>query len=180
MSKVLVPLATGFEEIEALSIVDVLRRADVEVVIAGLDKKQVVGAHGVKVQADVHIKDAKSSEFDMIVLPGGLPGATNLQKDETVQKLLKEFDKDEKYIGAICAAPVALMSAGVLRENYTCYPSFETNIKDEGYISNEDVVYDKNVMTSRGPGTAMIFALAIVKQLCGEKIESEIKSQLLL
>ncbi len=180
MSKVLVPLATGFEEIEALSIVDVLRRAGVEVEIAGLGKRQVVGAHGVKIQADSCVQDAKSSEFDMIILPGGLPGATNLQKDETVQKLLKEFDEQEKYIGAICAAPAALQSAGVLKENYTCYPSFETNIKEEGYNPNEDVVIDKNVMTSRGPGTAISFALAIVKQLCGDKKAGEIKSQLLL
>jgi len=180
VSKVLVPLATGFEEIEALSIVDVLRRAGVEVEIAGLGKRQVVGAHGVKIQADSCVQDAKSSEFDMIILPGGLPGATNLQKDETVQKLLKEFDEQEKYIGAICAAPAALQSAGVLKENYTCYPSFETNIKEEGYNPNEDVVIDKNVMTSRGPGTAISFALAIVKQLCGDKKAGEIKSQLLL
>jgi len=180
MSKVLVPLATGFEEIEAMNIIDILRRAEVEVVIAGLGKKQVVGAHGVKVQCDAHIKDMKSSDFDMIVLPGGLPGATNLQKDETVQKLLKDFDAQNKYIGAICAAPIALMSAGVLKENYTCYPSFETNIREEGYSGDKDVVNDKNVMTSRGPGTAMVFALAIVKQLCGEKMANEIKSQLLL
>ena len=180
MSKVLVPLANGFEEIEAMSIIDVLRRAQVEVVIAGLGKKQVCGAHGVKVQCDAHIEDMKSSDFDMIVLPGGLPGATNLQKDESVQRLLKEFDDAKKQIGAICAAPVALQSAGVLKENYTCYPSFEANIKPEGYISNQDVVMDGNVITSRGPGTALVFALSIVGQLCGEEMRENVKSQLLL
>ncbi|NOX15660.1 MAG: DJ-1/PfpI family protein [Epsilonproteobacteria bacterium] len=180
MSKVLVPLASGFEEIEAMSIIDILRRAEIEVVVAGLGKKQVVGAHGVKVQADVHIEDTNSSNFDMIVLPGGLPGATNLQKDETVQKLLKEFDKQNKPIGAICAAPVALMSAGVLKENYTCYPSFETNIREKGYTANKDIVSDKNIITSRGPGTAMTFGLAIVSKLCGDEKSNEIRSQLLL
>ena len=180
MSKVLVPLANGFEEIEAMSIIDVLRRAQVEVVIAGLGKKQVCGVHGVKVQCDTHIEDMKSSDFDMIVLPGGLPGATNLQKDESVQRLLKEFDDAKKQIGAICAAPVALQSAGVLKENYTCYPSFEANIKPEGYISNQDVVMDGNVTTSRGPGTALVFALSIVGQLCGEEMRENVKSQLLL
>jgi len=180
VSKVLVPLANGFEEIEAMSIIDILRRAQVEVVIAGLGKKQVCGAHGVKVQCDAHIEDMKSSDFDMIVLPGGLPGATNLQKDETVQRLLKEFDGAKKQIGAICAAPIALQSAGVLKENYTCYPSFEANIKSEGYISNQDVVMDGNVTTSRGPGTALVFALSIVGQLCGEDMRENVKSQLLL
>jgi len=180
MSKVLVPLASGFEEIEAMTIIDILRRADVDVVMAGLGKKQVIGAHGVKVQADSHIEDMSSDEFDMIVLPGGLPGATNLQKDEYVQKLLKDFDKQNKSIGAICAAPVALKSAGVLKENYTCYPSFETNIREEGYIATQDVVSDENIMTSRGPATAMIFGLAIVEKLCGREKSSEIRSQLLL
>ncbi len=179
MSKVLVPLATGFEEIEAMSIIDILRRAGIDVVIAGLGKKQVVGTHGVKVQADVHIEDMSSEEFDMIVLPGGLPGATNLQKDEYVQKLLKDFDKQNKSIGAICAAPLALESAGVLKENYTCYPSFEINIREEGYTISQDVVSDKNIMTSRGPATAMAFGLAIVAKLCGDEKSSEIKSQLL-
>ena len=179
MSKVLVPLASGFEEIEAMSIIDILRRADIDVVVAGLGKKQVVGAHGVKVQADAHIKDMNSDEFDMIVLPGGLPGATNLQKDEYVQKLLKDFDKQNKSIGAICAAPIALESAGVLKENYTCYPSFEGNIRKEGYMAGQDVVNDENIMTSRGPATAMAFGLAIVAKLCGDEKSSEIKSQLL-
>ena len=179
MSKVLVPLASGFEEIEAMSIIDILRRADIDVVVAGLGKKQVVGAHGVKVQADAHIEDMNSNEFDMIVLPGGLPGATNLQKDEHVQKLLKDFDKQNKSIGAICAAPIALESAGVLKENYTCYPSFEANIREEGYTASQDVVSDENIMTSRGPATAMAFGLAIVAKLCGDEKSSEIKSQLL-
>ncbi len=180
MSKVLVPLAMGFEEIEAMSIIDILRRAEVEVVIAGLGKKQVVGAHGVRVQTDAHIEDMNSSDFDMIVLPGGLPGATNLQKDDTVQKLLKEFDEQNKEIGAICAAPIALESAGVLSENYTYYPSFEANIREEGYTASQDVVSDKNIMTSRGPGTALEFGLAIVAKLCGAEKSAEIKSQLLL
>ena len=180
MSKVLVPLAIGFEEIEAMTIIDILRRAEVEVVVAGLGKKQVTGAHGVKVQADAHIEDMSSFNFDMIVLPGGLPGATNLQKDKTVQRLLKEFDEQNKSIGAICAAPIALESAGVLKENYTCYPSFESNIREKGYSANQDVVSDENVITSRGPGTAMAFGLAIVAKLCGDDKSAEIKSQLLL
>ncbi|MDX1809028.1 MAG: DJ-1/PfpI family protein [Sulfurospirillaceae bacterium] len=180
MPKVLLPLANGFEEIEALSIVDVLRRANIEVVTAAIDKKQVIGAHNIRVQADTHILDVKSTDFDMIVLPGGLPGATNLQKDENVKRLLQEFNNDKKYIGAICAAPIALKSAGVLKSAYTCYPSFEDNIGKDGYISDKDVVSDENVITSRGPATAMKFALVIVEKLCGEKLASDVKQQLLL
>lgn len=180
MSKVLVLLANGFEEIEALSIVDILRRAKIEVLTAAIDKKQVVGAHDIRVQADAHVLDVKSTDFDMIVLPGGLPGATNLQKDAIVLKLLKDFDNDKKYIGAICAAPIALKSAGVLKKAYTCYPSFEKNIGEDGYIPDQDVVSDENIITSRGPATAMKFALAIVEKLCGEKLANDVKQQLLL
>ncbi|WP_331774073.1 DJ-1 family glyoxalase III [Sulfurospirillum sp. 1612] len=180
MSKVLVLLANGFEEIEALSVVDVLRRANIEVVMAAIDKKQVTGAHNVKVQADMHILDVKNSDFDMVVLPGGLPGATNLEKDENVQKLLKDFDHDNKAIGAICAAPIALQRAGVLKKTYTCYPSFENNIRQEGYLSDQDVVNDENVTTSRGPATAMKFGLALVEKLAGPDVALDVKNQLLL
>jgi len=180
MSKVLVLLANGFEEIEALSVVDVLRRANIEVVMAAINKKQVIGAHNVKVQADTHILDVKNSDFDMVVLPGGLPGATNLQKDANVQKLLKDFDHDKKTIGAICAAPIALQSAGVLKSTYTCYPSFESNIRKEGYLNNQDVVSDENVITSRGPATAMKFGLVLVEKLVGSDAANDVKNQLLL
>ena len=180
MAQVLIPLAVGFEEIEAVTLIDILRRAHIDVTIAGLDREQVCGAHGITVEADMLLDDVELSVFDMIVLPGGLPGAEHLAKSEKVQKILQYFDGDNKRIGAICAAPWALATAGVLKEKYTCYPSFEKTIGKEGYISNSNVVYDHNIMTSRGPSTAMEFALAIVKELSGEEIYLSLREGLLL
>lgn len=180
MPKVLVPLASGFEEIEAVTIIDLLRRADIEVVSACLDRRRVIGAHGIKVLADAHLDDIDYTQFDMIVLPGGIPGALNLQSSPKVQELLGKFDNDNKLIGAICAAPIALDSAKVLKKAYTCYPSFENKISHKGYREEEDVVSDQNIITSKGPATAFVFALSIIKQLCGEEKAETLKAGLLL
>lgn len=176
---VLVLMAMGFEEIEAISIIDILRRADIEVVTAGLDRTTVTGAHGVHIIADVLLDDINEEEFEMVVLPGGLPGAEHLAKSEKVQNLLAKFDANNKQIAAICAAPWALQTAGVLKDKYTCYPSFEKTIREKGYIDSENVVIDHNIITSRGPATAMEFALNLVKELKGEDKFKEIKSALL-
>ena len=132
MAKILVPIANGFEEIEAISVIDICRRAGIEVVTAGVEDKVLIGAHNIKIEMDKKIDEVKSSDFDMIVLPGGLPNAFTLAEDKDVQRLLKEFEEKNKKIGAICAAPYALHKAGVLNQNYTCYPSFEKKIKDDG------------------------------------------------
>lgn len=176
---VLVLMAMGFEEIEAISIIDILRRAGVEVVTAGLDRTTVTGAHGVHIITDVLLDDVNEEAFKMVVLPGGLPGAEHLAKSEKVQNLLAKFDANNKQIAAICAAPWALQTAGVLKDKYTCYPSFEKTIREEGYISSENVIINHNIITSRGPATAMEFALALVKELKGEDKFKEIKSALL-
>lgn len=178
--KVIVPLAEGFEEIEALTIVDILRRAGVEVVMAGLASLHVKGAHGIVVVADALLKEVDASLFDMIVLPGGMPGATNLAADATTQALLKSFDAKGKAIAAICAAPLALQSAGVLKNSYTCYPSFEQKIGHEGYLSTQKVVIDENITTSQGPSTAMVFALSLVEQLCSKNVPDALAKDLLL
>lgn len=178
--KVIVPLAEGFEEIEALSIVDILRRANVEVTIAALESLHVKGAHGVIVVADALLADIDASTYDMIALPGGLPGATNLAKDATLQGILKAFDAKKKAIAAICAAPYALHTAGVLKKRYTCYPGFHTNITHEGYDASEKVVVDENITTSQGPSTAMLFALSLVEQLCGKGVREQLANDLLL
>jgi 4-methyl-5(b-hydroxyethyl)-thiazole monophosphate biosynthesis len=181
MSRVLVPLAGGFEEIEAVSIIDVLRRADVEVLVASLNDNMLVkGANGITIQADLHVKDVRAQELDMIILPGGWGGTHALAEDEYVQNLLREMDNKGKEIGAICAAPFALNKAGVLKEKYTCYPSVEEQIRQEGYMGDTAmVVEDENVMTSRGPGTALCFGLAIARKLQGEATYKALKEGLL-
>jgi 4-methyl-5(b-hydroxyethyl)-thiazole monophosphate biosynthesis len=181
MSKVLVPIAIGFEEIEAVSIIDVLRRAEVEVLVASLDENSLVkGANGITIQADLKVSSVDADELDMIVLPGGWDGTYALADDANVQKILKEMDSKGKHIAAICAAPFALNKAGVLKQNYTCYPSVEEQIRQEGYQGDSAmVVEDANVMTSRGPATALCFALQIVKKLKGDESYNALKSGLL-
>ena len=179
MVKVCVPLATGFEDIEAVTLIDVMRRGGIEVIVAGVGGSVITSAHNLKIETDTTIDKVNSDDLDLVVLPGGLPGATNLAESEEVQTLLKEMDSKGKYVGAICAAPIALHKAGVLKDNYTAYPGWEENIRKEGYISDKKVVEDKNVLTSKGPATAICFALEIVKKFAGEETYRGLKEGLL-
>ncbi len=181
MTTVLVPIAKGFEEIEAVTIIDVLRRADIEVVVASLDENALVqGANGIVIETDVEIKNVYTDIIDMIILPGGWDGTYALADDENVQRMLKEMDAKGKNIAAICAAPFALNAAGVLKQNYTCYPSVEDQIRLDGYQGDKSmIVQDGNIMTSRGPGTSICFALEIVKKLKGEETYEALKAGLL-
>jgi len=181
MSKVLVPLANGFEEIEAMSIIDVLSRAGIEVVVAGLDGLEVEGANTkLKVIANCLLDDVDVDSLDMIALPGGLPGAEFLAKSEKLKSIIKALHVKNKNIAAICAAPWALKEAGILDgKKHTNYPSFEKFTGVEGYIDDQDVVIDGNIITSRGPATAMSFALEIVKILEGEEVYTQVKNGLL-
>lgn len=181
MPRVLVPIAAGFEEIEAVCIIDVMRRSGIEVIMGSLNETLFVkGANGITVQADRSIEGITADDIDMIVLPGGWDGTNALAKDAAVQSLLKEMDAKGKNIGAICAAPFALYTAGVLKEGYTCYPSVEEQIKVDGYQGDKStVVQTGNVMTSRGPGTAICFGLAIVKKLVGDEAYEGLRSGLL-
>ena len=184
MASVLLPLAKGFEEVEAVSLIDVLRRGGIEVRIAHMDGQEdtnmVLGANGITIQADTSIANVLSEAFDMILLPGGWEGTYTLAENETVQRLLKEFKENDKVVGAICAAPYALKQAGVLGNDYTCYPSVEEEIKQAGYRDNAMVITDGNIMTSRGPGTALCFGLEIVKRLVGVESYQAIKEGMLL
>ncbi len=181
MPKVLVPIAKGFEEIEAVSIIDILRRGGIEVLVASLnDDRLVAGAHGITIQTDLHIASVHAESIDMIVLPGGWGGTHALADDVNVQSLLQAMHAKGKNIAAICAAPFALNKAGVLPKNYTCYPSVEEEIGLEGYQGDRyQVVEAGNVMTSRGPGTAICFGLAIVRKLQGEATYNKLKSGVL-
>jgi len=181
MPKVLVAIAKGFEEIEAICIIDVLRRGGIEVIMGSLDTTlSIQGAHGVIIQADRPIKGLSADDLDMIVLPGGWSGTKALASDATVQALLKEMDAKGKNIGAICAAPYALNAAGVLKEGYTCYPGIEKEIDLAGFEGDKHAVVESaNVMTSRGPGTAICFGLAIVKKLVGKAEYVKVKDGLL-
>ena len=179
MAKVLVPLAEGFEEIEAVSIIDIMRRGGIDVDIAYLGGKfssdLVTGANGIVVQAQLDIELASSDDYDMIVLPGGNGGTNRLAQNAKVLSLLQEFKETNKWIGAICAAPFVLHKAGVLSYHYTCYPPVKEQIRDEGYTDKEKVVVDGKVMTSRGPGTAICFGLEIIKVLVGDEAYEGVK-----
>ncbi|MCK9161819.1 MAG: DJ-1 family glyoxalase III [Arcobacteraceae bacterium] len=179
MSKIVVPLAKGFEEIEAVSIIDVCRRADINVVVAGVNELDVQGANGIVIRCDESFANIDFDSVDMIVLPGGWDGTNALANDAKVQSTLKEFKAKDKYIGAICAAPFALNKAGVLSQTYTCYPSVEKDIRAEGYRDDQKVILDGKVMTSQGPATAMCFGLEIVKLLKGNEAYDSIKAGLL-
>lgn len=180
MKRILIPISTGFEEIETVSIVDVCRRAGIEVIIASIEKSLLVeGSNGITLESNSTFKDAIKDEFDMVVLPGGLPNAFNLAENKELQDFLYEIKKNNKFIAAICAAPFALHQANVLNQKYTCYPSFEEKIRKDGYIKNEEVVVDDNIITSQGPATAMKFSLKIVEILLGYDKKVEIQKQLL-
>jgi 4-methyl-5(b-hydroxyethyl)-thiazole monophosphate biosynthesis len=172
MARALVPLAEGFEEIEAVTIIDILRRGGIEVNSAYLDGEfatnLVVGANGIVVEADMPLGNAVVDEYDIIVLPGGWGGTNRLAENERAQALLKEFKEKDKWVAAMCAAPYALHVAGVLSKKYTCYPSVEEQIRPEDRV-DDIVVVDEKVITSQGPATAICFALEIVRQLNGEE-----------
>lgn len=180
MAKVLVPLATGFEELEAITIIDLLRRAGFDVITAGLDDQPVRASRNNVMIPDTSISAVMEEQFDLIVLPGGLPGADNLRDDANVQALLKRQSQQGKKLGAICAAPRALAQAGVIQnKTITCYPGALDIIDEQDFaISGNAVEIDGNVITSRGPGTAMDFALELIQQLGGQELKQTIEAQL--
>lgn len=181
MKKIAVHLAEGFEEIEALSIIDILRRADLDTLSVSITKNKLVeGAHGIKVEADALFEEVNYDNIDMLVLPGGMPGTTNLEDHEDLKKRIIEFDIDEKWIGAICAAPSILGKMAMLEDRKaTCYPGFEKSILG-GKLSNDAVVLDRNIITSQGPATAMEFSLKLVELLKGQEKAEELSKALLL
>ena len=183
MASVLLPLAKGFEELEAVALTDVMRRGGIDVRLAYIGDELhgdlITGANGITIKADTSIDSVIVDDFDMIVLPGGWGGTYALAENARVQELLREF-KEKKIVGAMCAAPYALKKAGVLGDRYTAYPGAVEEIDHPGYVADEKVVEDGNVITSQGPGTAVCFGLAIVKRLVGEETAQQIKEGMLL
>ncbi len=180
MPKVAILLADGFEELEAVAIIDVLRRADIVVVSAGLHEGPVSSARNVKIIPDTVIDRIMPDDFDMLVLPGGQPGSDNLNADKRVGDLIRDFDRKGKITGAICAAPYVLANAGVLEGKHaTSYPSFSERLGSAVY-EEKSVVEDGTVMTSRGPGTAICFGLAIVEKFLGGDKAQQIREAMLV
>lgn len=180
MSHVLVPLAPGFEELEAVTVTDLLVRAGIKVTTVGLDEGAVTASRGMTVIPNSTIDTVKNKLFDLVVLPGGLPGADHLQHDGRVQRLLENHAANDKYIAAICAAPKALNQAGLLdNKTATSYPGvLADTLNDSIRISSDAVVIDGKIITSRGPGTAIDFTLKLIEILKGKETSENVEKQL--
>jgi len=179
--KAMIVLAEGFEEIEAITPLDVLRRAGIEVILAGLSGTLVRGSRGVTVQADVLLKDQKELP-DILILPGGGPGSKNLASSPDVAEWVKKMNAAKKWIGAICAAPALVLApTGILDgRRATCYPGCEEKFSSSVVFSDERVVVDGNVVTSRAPGSAMEFALKLVELTCGRERAASLREEMLV
>jgi len=180
MPKVLIPLAEGCEELEAVTIIDLLRRAVIDVVVAGLQPGIVKASRGTMLVPDCTLDVALHESYDMVVLPGGMPGMTHLRDDPRIISLLQKMAREGKYTCAICAAPVVLAEAGLLKgKMVTSYPGFveRMNLPDTTF-SNDAVVKDGKVITSRGPGTAMDFSLELIETLLGRGRRDEVEAGL--
>jgi len=181
MARALIPLAQGFEELEAVTLIDLLRRAGIDVVVAGLTEGPVTASRGTVLVPDTTLAEVAGDAFDLIVLPGGLPGADHLAADPLLRRLLQRQAAAQGLTAAICAAPRALAEAGLLAgKTATCYPGSVDATAFAGLtLVDAPVVTDGAVMTSRGPGTAMDFALALVERLVGAARREEVEVKLL-
>jgi len=170
MKRVVIFLAPGFEEIEAVTPIDVLRRAEVEVIVAGLKPGPITGSHGITVLPDTTLDTVRPEDVDMVVLPGGLPGSAHLREDARVLDFLQRMDKAGKYTCAICAAPSVLHAAGVIGNRaITSHPAVKQDLPQDSYREDR-VVVDGSLVTSRGPGTALEFSLELVGLLKGPEM----------
>ncbi|MFT2110877.1 DJ-1 family glyoxalase III [Marinomonas sp. 2405UD68-3] len=182
MATLLVPIANGSEEIEAITIIDVLRRGGVEVVVASIhESKTICAARGSKIEADELLTDVQDSMFDAIALPGGMPGAENLRECKLLIDILEKHDIQDALLAAICAAPALVFGTHgfLVDKQATCYPGFESGLTGAEYISDQPVVMDDNTLTSQGPATAMTFALSLLANLKGYDVAQEVADGLL-
>ena len=173
--KIIVPLAEGFEEIEAVTIIDVLRRAGLDTTGAGIGESPVRGSHAIALSADEPIQGLDPADFAAIVLPGGMPGSENLRRSETVISFIRNIHQRGGVVAALCAAPLVLGYAGVLEgRRATCYPGFEDTMKG-ATPTGAPVEVDGTIITGRGPGCAIPFALALVETLAGKTMMKELR-----
>jgi 4-methyl-5(b-hydroxyethyl)-thiazole monophosphate biosynthesis len=178
MTRVLVPLAQGCEELEAVTIIDLLRRADIEVVAAGLDDGPVTASRGVRILPDMPLDKALELDYDMVALPGGLPGSDHLAADERLTTLLKNMNESGRFVGAVCAAPKVLARTGILDgKQATAYPGV-LQAEEHANISGNAVTRDGHIITSRSAGTVMDFALAIIEALRGRESRDSVEESL--
>jgi len=167
MKKILVAIAPGFEEIETITIVDILRRAGARVTLGATVEGVLKGSRGIKIEPDELLDTVLEKDFDLICLPGGQPGTDNLKNDERIEKILTRMQQEDKYIAAICAAPTVLQKAGILKgKSITCHPSIKSHF---GSYIKDRVVVDGKVITSQSPGTAMEFSFKLVEILFGSE-----------
>lgn len=181
MPRVLIPLAPGCEELEAVTLIDLLRRAEIEVVTASLDPGPVVCSRGTVLVADVDLDDVVEEDFDLVALPGGQPGAMNLDRDIRIHDLLARQAASDRWSAAICAAPAVLASTGLLDDRRaTSFPgAIDADRYPEIRLLDQPVVVDGKVVTSRGPGTAMDFALALIELLVGVERRKQVEAMLI-
>jgi 4-methyl-5(b-hydroxyethyl)-thiazole monophosphate biosynthesis len=170
MAKVYIFLADGFEEIEGLTVVDLLRRAKIDIsMVSVTGSRKVTGSHQIMTEAEILFEETDFHDADMLVLPGGMPGTTNLMKHEGLDKLLRDFSLKGKSLAAICAAPSVLGVKGILSgKDATCYPGHEEKLLGAN-IKDTVVVTDGNITTSKGMGTAIDFSLSLIKSNKGEE-----------
>lgn len=178
---ILIHLATGFEETEAVTIIDVLRRASLNVITVSVTGSfKVTGAHNITIEADQLYDEADYSQAGMIILPGGMPGTTNLLNHAGLTGQLRKFNGEQRYIAAICAAPMILGTLGFLEgKKAVCYPGFESKLTGAAVLYDPYIV-DEHLITGRGVGTALDFSLGIVQLLKGENLASELRSALVI
>ena len=178
---VLVPIADGVEEIEAMCIIDTLRRADANVAVASVGELTVTASRNVRICADTTVLACKDQDFDLIALPGGMPGATHLAECPELIQMLKNQRQSGKLFAAICAAPAVVLQPNGLLDGFkaTCYPALQDQL-DPGYVSREPVVVDQNCITGQGPGFALAFSLALVEQLCGPETCKAVATDMLV
>ncbi|MEJ2060056.1 MAG: DJ-1/PfpI family protein [Gammaproteobacteria bacterium] len=180
MVRILIPLAQGCEELEAVTLIDLFRRAGFEVVTAGLDDRPVTASRGTRLLPDVTLDSVLGEDFDLIALPGGQPGADNLQHDTRLAELLGRHAGKGRYTAAICAAPKVLASAGLLEGRHaTAFPGvLEAMNLPDTTLTTDVVTRDGHILTSRGPGTAMDFALSLIELLAGADKRAEVEGPL--